>query len=137
MSDPASRKLPVNREGWWTREHVLVLALVAATVLLLFLCWQLVQPFFTPLAWALALAVIAHPLHRWIERRLAKKPGLAGALAVLAVAVVIVAPAIFVGASIVQEATSGVQALQQGLKEEKWRDVAHRSPQLAWALSAV
>ena len=60
----------VNREGWWTREHALIVVLVVATALLLFLCWQLVQPFLTPIAWALALAVVAHPLHSWIARKI-------------------------------------------------------------------
>lgn len=136
MSGPA-KDPPVNREGWWTREHALVLVLVATTVLLLFLCWQLILPFFSPLAWALALAIIALPLHRWIERRLPKKPGLASGLAVFAVALVIVAPAVFVGTSIVQETTSRVQTLQQGLKEEKWRDAVKSSPPLAWAVNAI
>ncbi|MEO7317546.1 MAG: AI-2E family transporter [Chthoniobacteraceae bacterium] len=137
MIEPAASKLPVNREGWWTREHALIMVLVVATALLLILCGLLVKPFFGALAWALALAVVAHPLHRWIERRLSKKPGLAAGLAVLAVALVIVAPAVFVGTNVVKEATSGVQALQQGLKEEKWRETAQRSPQLAWALNAL
>ncbi len=95
MNDPASSDRAANREGWWTHDHALVIVLVAATALLLILCWQLVQPFMGPIAWAFALAVVAHPLHGWIARRI-DKPGLAAGLAVLAIAVVIVAPAIFV-----------------------------------------
>jgi predicted PurR-regulated permease PerM len=36
-----------------------------------------------PVAWAFALAVVAHPLHGWIARRV-DKPGLAAGLAVIA-----------------------------------------------------
>ena len=55
--------------------------------LLLVLCWRLVQPFAAPLAWALALAVVAHPLHGWIARRI-KAPGLAAGIAVFVIALV-------------------------------------------------
>ena len=103
MNDSSASDQLVNREGWWTREHTLVIVLVAATALLLILCWKLLQPFLGPLAWALALAIVAHPLHRWIARRI-DKPSLAAGLAVFAIAVIIVAPAIFVGHSIVREA---------------------------------
>ncbi len=136
MSDPDAQDPPVNREGWWTREHALVVVLVAATALLLFLCWQIVQPFLSPIAWALALAVVAHPLHGWIASRI-DKPGLAAGLAVLAVSVIVVAPVIFVGNSIVREAAAGVTALQSGLEDGKWRDAVARSPLLGGAFSAI
>src|SRR6188508_1693857 len=96
----------VNREGWWTRDHALIIVLVVATALLLFACWRLIQPFVGPLAWALALAVVAHPLHTWLLRR-TSKPALAAAAAVLAVAILIVGPAIFVAHNLVNEAASG------------------------------
>jgi len=136
MNDSASSDHPVNREGWWTRDHALVIVLVAATALLLILCWQLVQPFTGPIAWAFALAVVAHPLHGWIARRI-DKPGLAASLAVFTIAVVIVAPTIFVGNSIVREAATGVKAIQSGLQDGKWREQLARSPRLGGALSAI
>jgi predicted PurR-regulated permease PerM len=141
MSDPARGEPPVanppvNRDGWWTREHVLVVVLVAATALLLILCWLLIQPFLSPIAWALALAVIAHPLHSWIARRI-HKPGLAAGLTVLVIAVVIVGPAIFVGNSIVREVSTGVTAIQSDLADGKWREQLARSPRLSGAFSAI
>lgn len=136
MSDPAPADQPVNREGWWTREHALIVVLVAATALLLVLCWQLVQPFMSPLAWALALAVVGHPLHGWIARRI-DKPGLAAGLAVAAIAVIIVAPAIFVGNSIVREAATGVKVIQAGLEDGNWREQLARSPRFGSAFSAI
>ena len=133
-NDPTAPQPAVNREGWWTREHALIVVLVVATALLLILCWLLVQPFLSPIAWALALAVVAHPLHGWIERRI-DKPGLAAGLAVFAIALLIVVPVIFVGNSIVQEATKGVKAIQSSMEEGKWREQLARSPRLANALS--
>src|SRR5688572_9281061 len=109
---------PVNREGWWTRDHTLVLVLVVATALLLFACWRLIQPFVGPLAWALALAVVAHPVHTWLSRR-TEKPGVAAGGAVLAVAILIVGPAVFVGHNLVNEAGSAVKVIQTEVESGK------------------
>lgn len=134
MSDRAAP--PVNREGWWTREHALIVVLVVATTLLLFLCWLLVQPFLTPIAWALALAVVAHPLHTWIARKM-DKPGLAAGIAVFAIALIIVAPVAFVGNSIVKEATTVVKTVQGALEDGTWREQLARNPHFGRALAAI
>lgn len=117
-----------TREGWWTRDNALVVVLVAATALLLFLSWQLVRPFLGAIAWAVALAVVTDGLHRRIARRI-KKPGLAAGLAVLLVAVVIVAPAVFVGHNIVRETVKSAQSVQAALASGGWREqIAQRPP---------
>jgi predicted PurR-regulated permease PerM len=136
MSDHPAPDQPVNREAWWTREHALVIALVAATALLLFVCWKLVQPFMGPIAWALAFAVIAHPLHSWIALRI-EKPGLAAGLAVFIIGVVIIAPAIFVGHSIVREAMTAAQSIQSGFESGTWREQLARIPRLGGALATI
>src|SRR5688500_9474022 len=86
-----------DRKGWWTRDHALVVVLVVATAILLYLCWLIAKPFMGPIAWALALAIIARPVHCWMVRRMKKRPGLAAGLAVTVIAILILAPAIFVG----------------------------------------
>ena len=53
-----------------TRERILVIVLVAVSVLVLWLCWLLMQPFVPALTWAVVLAVIAHPLHERILTKL-------------------------------------------------------------------
>ncbi len=63
---------------WFTRQHTLILVLLGATALALYLCWQLVQPFLPALAWALALAVVARPLHSWVSARVANSNLAAG-----------------------------------------------------------
>lgn len=127
---------PVNKESWWTRQHALIVVLVAATALLLFLCWLLVQPFLGAIAWALALAVIAHPLHGWFARRI-EKPSLAAGLAVFAIFLVIVTPAIFVGHSVVREAVNGAKAVQAGVESGKWREQIARNPRLGAAVATL
>ncbi|MEW6157746.1 MAG: AI-2E family transporter [Verrucomicrobiota bacterium] len=100
-----------QEEGWWSRERGLALALVALTVLAIYLCYLLARPFLPALAWALALAVVAHPLHEWIEKRI-PQPNVAAAFAVIIVGITLVAPGIFVVQTLVQEASSGLEKLQ-------------------------
>ena len=99
-------------------------------------CWQLVYPFLTPIAWALALAVIAHPLHGWIARRI-KQPGIAAGAAVFLIAVGLVALASFVGHSILKEAATGAQTIQAGLETGQWRAQLAANPRLVGALTAL
>lgn len=70
-----TRRSP-TADGWLTRERALALSLIVATCIVGYLCYRLILPFLASMAWALALAVIAHPLHRWINRGIAN-PNLA------------------------------------------------------------
>jgi hypothetical protein len=53
---------PDPEDGWLSRQRALVLVLLAATTVAVYLCYRLALPFLPALAWALALAVVAHPL---------------------------------------------------------------------------
>ena len=106
---------------------MLVIVLFVATGILLVLCWQLVRPFINPIAWALALAVVAHPLHGWLAHRI-KKPGLAAGIAVFAIAVVLAALVIFVGQSLVSSIASGTQTFQSFFQTGQWREQLTRIP---------
>ena len=125
-----------TRDGFWTRDQVLVFVLAAATAVLLCLCWLLVRPFISPLAWALALAVVAHPLHGWIARRISN-PHVAAALAVVIVAVAILVPVIFVAHSIVTQAGAMAQGLQAGLEAGHWRENLIRHPRFGPLVGAL
>jgi predicted PurR-regulated permease PerM len=128
------------RDGWWTRDHVLVLVLVAVTAIFLFLCYRIAEPFLSPLAWAVALAVVAHPLHAWIGAKL-KKPDLAAGVAVALVALVVLAPFALVMQQIGREAGKVIEAAQSGGMLQQWQAAAQSHPQLApalrWAQSQI
>lgn len=136
-SEPEDDRVVPNREGWWTRDHALVLVLVVATALLLYLCWQIIKPFMSPLAWALALAIAARPIHTWIARRVHRCAVSAG-LAVVVIAAIIITPAVFVGHQLVKEATSAAAGMQAFTKDENWRkQVLQKSPALEKIVTAV
>ena len=89
------------RDQFLTRERILVIVLVAASVLIGWLCWLLVQPFVPALTWAVVLAVIAHPLHERLLARMPKWPNAAATLALVCVTVVIAVPAAVIAREVV------------------------------------
>src|SRR5215211_4702837 len=122
--------------GWLSRERASVMVLVAATALALYVCYRLARPFLPAITWALTLSVVAHPLHKRIAGRV-KKPSLAATLSVIIVAVVVVAPGIFMGRQLVSQAGRGLAALKAQTESGQWRTTVESSPQLARALSWV
>ncbi|HWP43312.1 MAG TPA: AI-2E family transporter, partial [Blastocatellia bacterium] len=91
----------------------------AATALAIYICYQLVQPFLPAIIWAVALAVIAHPLHEQIERRVPYE-NLAAALSVFIVALAIIAPAILVLNRLIRDAVEGIELIQRASAEGRW-----------------
>lgn len=125
-----------DADRFWSRERLLVLVLAAATLLLIYLCWLIARPFLAPLAWALALGVVARPVHVWIARRVGNR-SLSAAIAVMVIAVMIIAPATFVCHQMVQEASAGLKNIQAQLESGEWRRQLAQSPQVAGIVSAL
>jgi predicted PurR-regulated permease PerM len=123
-------------DGWFSRERVLALTLIAATAIVFYLCYLIISPFLSALAWALALAVLAHPLHRWIARRI-KRPNLAAALSVLIVSLVIVGPSAFVVHQLASEIARAVHVITNNTETGRWRVIVERNPSLGPALDWI
>ncbi len=86
-------------------------ALVAATVIALYLCWAMLQPFIEVLLWAVVLVIVFMPVHRRVRARM-KSPGWSAMVSCLLVVVVILVPLTLVTLAIVREMTHIAQALQ-------------------------
>src|SRR5688572_5051998 len=125
-----------NHLGWWTRERVMTIALFLITAVALALSFMLVQPFVPALTWALALAIVVMPVHRWIERRVPHPNG-AAALSLVLVAVTIVAPSYFIIQSVAREVTVGVDQIRQKLEGEDSDSLRRKYPRLGRILAAV
>src|SRR5215210_1121382 len=93
---------------WLTRERMLVLVLTLATALAFYICYRLALPFLPAITWALALAVIAHPMYKRIAGRVAR-PSLAAGLSVVIIAVLIVTPGILIAQRLVSQASRGIE----------------------------
>ncbi|MEZ5398504.1 MAG: AI-2E family transporter [Bryobacteraceae bacterium] len=86
--------------------------LLALTAGALYLCYLLAAPFLTAIAAATILAVAFFPFHRAIEARLAR-PGPAAMLSTVAVLLMVLVPAVAIGATAVRELRDGYAELSR------------------------
>jgi predicted PurR-regulated permease PerM len=124
------------QNGWFTRERVLVLVLAVVTVGVFYLCYRLALPFVPAITWALAIAVVAHPLHRWMQRRLNGK-SLAAGLTVLIVTVTLLAPAVFVVQQATSDAISSAEGLKEAVSDGRWRETVDKNAFLSSAVNWI
>ena len=119
--------------GWLTREQSLAIALLAVTAIALYLCYRLVQPFLPAIAWALALAVIAFPFHRYLAERI-RHPNVAAALSVAAVALLIIGPIALISQQLFREASHAVEGFAATTERARaFLESDHRlAPTLRW-----
>ena len=80
----------------YSRERLALYALLALAAVGIALSVIVAGPFIPGLTWALAFAVVGHPIHEWMSRRV-QRPGVAAALSVAVVVLAIVCPMLFVG----------------------------------------
>ena len=87
-------------EALGSRREILLLSL---TALGLYQWWKVLSPFFSVMAWATILAVVAYPMHRRILARILRWPSLAAALSTLLVLLAIIFPLMAVGVAVGNE----------------------------------
>ncbi|HWS56246.1 MAG TPA: AI-2E family transporter [Pyrinomonadaceae bacterium] len=102
------RDLPQSKLVRW-------LGLLAVTIIALYLCWLMLQPFIEVLLWALVLVIVFYPIHRRIEARLGH-PGWSAALSSLLVIVTILVPLTLITVAVVREMTGLAQNLQANVE---------------------
>src|SRR5688572_26344843 len=129
-------KRQTSDEGWLTRERVLAVFLIAITIGVIYLCYLLIVPFVPAITWAVALAVVAYPLHEKLLRRFDHR-SLAAGLTVMAVTLTLVVPIALVVRQIGAEAMASVEALDKEVDSGRWLKAIERNPQLAPALKWI
>ncbi|MFL6449993.1 MAG: AI-2E family transporter [Bryobacteraceae bacterium] len=123
---------PERITGPYPGKQVRDIALLLLTVLALYLCWLLASPFLAAIVWALALAVVAYPLHRRCETFL--PPNVAALVSVLAVTAVLLAPGAFLLQRFFDEAVAGVRLIRHNLDPAVFPTLAERNPYFATVL---
>jgi predicted PurR-regulated permease PerM len=123
-------------DDWASASHMRTLVLMAATAIGVYLSYRMAAPFLPAMAGAFALAVVFMPLQRWLESKL--KPvsqrfakSLAAAVAVLAIAAMVVVPAIFVAQRLTVQALAGAQLVQAKVESGEWQRRLAKQPVLA------
>src|SRR5207249_7536836 len=117
------------KRGLFTRGQMRDAASVLITLAALYLCWVLARPFLALITWALALAVVAHPWHARLERRL--RPGAAAGLSVLIVALILIAHAALVVQRLFEELGDTARVIGTDLNSLGFRGLIERYPLFA------
>lgn len=108
-----------------------MLALSAATIVVLYLCFLLVKPFLPPIVWAVTAAVITHRFSQWVGKHV-NSPETKAAICVGVVACVVLLPAMLVvtvGAQQVVVTVSEWESIQASVVN--WLD-AHPKLKEVW-----
>jgi predicted PurR-regulated permease PerM len=90
------------------------IALMLATGIALYLCWQMLQPFVQVLAWAAVLVILFYPVHRRLLAR-TKRPGTSALLSCLLVVVTILLPITLVTLALIHELSGFSESLKANL----------------------
>jgi predicted PurR-regulated permease PerM len=130
MSESHADSNTPERHEWASRRRLHALELMVATALGVYLCYRMALPFVPALTWALALAVLCAPVQRWLESAL-KHPSLAALVCVLAIALVVVVPATFVGQQLVAEAAKGADTIRVQVESGDWQRLLDAYPSVA------
>lgn len=117
-------------------EWMRLLVLISLTVILIGLSISLALPFLPAITWAVALAILAWPVHRWIGGKIGRGR-LAAGLSSTIVATVIVGTGLFITYQIAGETASVAKRLREGSAEsgEIWKKAASIpvvGPALVW-----
>lgn len=75
---------------------------VASGALIAYLLWRIFAPFLAPIAWAAVLAILLMPAYRRLRLRL-RRPNLAATVATFLTILLVVLPAVLVGAALLQQ----------------------------------
>ena len=90
------------------------IALLAATLIALYLCWLMAEPFVEVFLWAGVLVVVFFPVHKQIVAKV-KSPSIAALLSCVLVAVTILGPLTLVTLAIAREAVYAADNIQSGI----------------------
>jgi len=131
MDDRETKRIAaLTASDWGSPVHVRALVLMVLTGAAIYFCYLLAAPFFPALAWALALAVLFAPFHRWLESKV-KWPNLAATLCVLVVVLVVVVPAMFMAERVASEVEGGAETISAMVASGEWRHALDNHPRLA------
>jgi predicted PurR-regulated permease PerM len=102
-----------DSHGVFTRERLLTVVLAILTLLALYVCYQIIEPFIPAMAFALALVVATQRPFQWLRQRFQSRTAASG-VAVVLVALLIIGPAVALTTYIIQMAVDNIHELRQG-----------------------
>lgn len=133
MNQPVDEKKHPDVRNFGPPSRLRAFVLLVITMGGLVICYFLMLPFLPALAWALALAILFAPLHRWLESKL-KSPGLAALMSVFWIGLVVVVPAIWLGSWLVTELATAAVAIKDRVASGEWQRLLERHAALSTLL---
>lgn len=106
--------------------------------LLVYLVYQILLPFLAPIAWALFIAFLIHPLHGWLAAKLRGRPSWSAGLLTLATLLVLIGPLTALGAAFAAQVAELLRYAQDFAAERKTAEapdlasVPVLGPAIAW-----
>jgi len=104
---------------FYTRAFALI-----ALLLIGYLLYLVLLPFFAPLAWSLFIAFLIHPLHAWLTRRLRGRATVSAALLTLATFLLVIGPLGALGAAFGAQVADLARQAQAFAVEHKPSDLS-------------
>ena len=113
-----------------SRPELRTVGLVVLTAATAWLVWLLLRPALGVMAWAITLAVVTAPLHRWMQRHV-RRESLAAGLAVAVVALALVVPMLLVAHQIYRQAERHFDEVQEQIESGAIKKKLEKYPRLA------
>ena len=92
---------------------------LAALLLLAYLLYLILSPFLGPIGWALFIAFLIQPVHRWLARMLGGRSALSAVLLTIATLIVLIGPLTALGAAFAKQVADLARYVQQYVVENK------------------
>jgi predicted PurR-regulated permease PerM len=105
--DPKARS-SISPEAFYAGTFALVVLFILA-----FLLYQILLPFFSPIAWALFIAFLILPMHMWLAAKLGGRARLSAALLTVATIVILIGPLAALGAAFAAQVGDLLRHVQQ------------------------
>jgi predicted PurR-regulated permease PerM len=105
-----NRSIAAETPSILPKDRVLLALLIAAS---LALTW-IVLPFYGAIMWAMIIALMFSPVHRWLRAKMAGYPSLAAILTLTIVILMVILPVALISAALAREATSLFAQIQAG-----------------------
>jgi len=127
---------PRREAGWFTRARTSALVLMVVTVLALYLCWKMTEPFVPALAWALTLSILGARVHQRLSERWGR-PSLGAGLVTAVLCVLVVAPLVAFAPVAMDRVRDGWDSLRSESVRSRVQALVRNQPALAPAVEWV
>ena len=130
MTERTEGKIEVQQLA--SRARLRAYVVLAITLVGILVCFLLTVPFLAALTWALALAILYLPAHRWVEGKV-KNSSIAATISVLWIGLIVVVPITLLVSLLITEAAKGAATIKEKLESGEW----HRAIEGHEALAAL